>query len=100
MELKTTTNGKTIIIEISGELDATTVGEIRPKLNAIADAQPERIEVDLSRLRMVDSSGVGAIVALFKRVRAVGATFTVTGVNGQPLSIFRVLRLDKAFDIQ
>jgi anti-sigma B factor antagonist len=100
MDFKTTTNGKTVVIEISGELDATTVGELRPKLNAVADEQPEKVEVDLSRLRMVDSSGVGAIVALFKRVRAIGATFTVSGVNGQPLSIFRVLRLDKAFDIQ
>ena len=100
MDFKKTTNGHTTTIEIAGELDATTVGELRPKLNVIADELPEKVEVDLSRLRMVDSSGVGAIVALFKRVKANGAAFVVTGINGQPLSIFKVLRLDKVFDIQ
>ncbi len=100
MDFKTTTNGKTTTLEIAGELDATTVAELRPELNAIADAQPERVEVNLMGLRMVDSSGVGAIISLFKRVRANGNSFVVSGVNGQPLSIFRVLRLDKVFDIQ
>lgn len=100
MEFKKTTCGTTTIVEISGELDATTVAELRPQLNAIADEQPSRVEVDLSQLRLVDSSGVGAIIALFKRVRANGDAFAVTGVNGQPLSIFKVLRLDKVFDIQ
>jgi anti-sigma B factor antagonist len=100
MDFKKTTNGNTTTIEIAGELDATTVAELRPKLNVIADERPEKIEVDLSRLRMLDSSGVGAIVALFKRVKANGSTFVVTGINGQPLSIFKVLRLDKVFDIQ
>jgi anti-sigma B factor antagonist len=100
MDFKKTTNGHTTTIEIAGELDATTVGELRPKLNAIVEERPEKVEIDLSRLRMVDSSGVGAIVALFKRVKANGAAFVVTGINGQPLSIFKVLRLDKVFDIQ
>ena len=100
MDFTKTTNGLTTTIEIAGELDATTVGELRPKLNVIADERPEKVEVNLSRLRMVDSSGVGAIVALFKRVKANGAAFVVTGINGQPLSIFKVLRLDKVFDIQ
>lgn len=99
MDFKRTANGRTITLEISGELDATTVAELRPELNAIAEDQPERVEVNLSGLRMVDSSGVGAII-LFKRVRANGDSFVVSGVNGQPLSIFRVLRLDKVFDIQ
>jgi anti-sigma B factor antagonist len=100
MEFKRITNGNTTTIEIAGELDATTVADLRPELNAIAEELPKRVEVDLSRLRMVDSSGVGAIISLFKRVRANGDSFVVIGITGQPLSIFRVLRLDKVFDIQ
>jgi anti-sigma B factor antagonist len=100
MDFRKTTNGRAITIEIRGELDATTVAELRPELNAIAEDQPERVEVNLTGLRMVDSSGVGAIISLFKRVRANGNSFVVSGVSGQPLSIFRVLRLDKVFEIQ
>ncbi|HEY5959283.1 MAG TPA: STAS domain-containing protein [Polyangiaceae bacterium] len=100
MDIRKTIKGNTITLEIAGELDATTVAELRPELNAIADDHPERVEVDLRGLRMVDSSGVGAIISLFKRFRANGNAFVVSGVTGQPLSIFRVLRLDKVFEIQ
>jgi anti-sigma B factor antagonist len=100
MEFKKTICGTTTIVEISGELDATTVAELRPQLIAIADEMPPRVEVNLSQLSLVDSSGVGAIIALFKRIRANGDVFAVTGVTGQPLSIFKVLRLDKVFQIQ
>ena len=42
---------------------------------------------------------VGAIVSLFKRVRAAGGKFEVANLHGQPRSIFKVLRLDKVFNI-
>lgn len=43
---------------------------------------------------------MGWIVALFRLVRAEGRQFIATGVQGQPLSIFKVLRLDKVFRLQ
>ena len=53
------------------------------------------MEVDLTQLRMVDSSGIGALVSLYKRVRAQGGNVVIKGVRDQPLAIFRLLRLDK-----
>jgi anti-sigma B factor antagonist len=53
------------------------------------------VEVDLSRLRIVDSSGVGALVSLYKRLRAQGGEMVVSGLQNQPLAIFRLLRLDR-----
>ena len=44
---------------------------------------------------MVDSSGVGAIVSLYKRVRGAGGEVVVAGLRDQPLAIFRLLRLDR-----
>ena len=44
---------------------------------------------------MVDSSGIGALVSLYKRVRAQGGSVVIKGVRDQPLAIFRLLRLDK-----
>jgi anti-sigma B factor antagonist len=87
-------NGLTVL-RIEGELDAVSVTDIRTALNSIADGKPPRVEVDLSALRLIDSSGVGAIVSLFKAVRAYGGNLTTTGVRGQPLAIFRLLRLDR-----
>jgi anti-anti-sigma regulatory factor len=44
---------------------------------------------------MLDSSGVGALVALYKRIRAQGGDVVMTGLRDQPLAIFRLLRLDR-----
>jgi anti-sigma B factor antagonist len=83
------------VLRIEGELDAVSVTDIRASLSTIAEGKPPRVEVDLSALRLIDSSGVGAIVSLFKAVRAYGGSLTATGVHGQPLAIFRLLRLDR-----
>ena len=82
-------------LAIEGELDALSVSDLRTDLEKLLARHPSRIDVDLSRLRMVDSSGVGALVSLYKRARAQGGTVVVTGLRDQPLAIFRLLRLDR-----
>jgi anti-sigma B factor antagonist len=82
-------------LSIEGELDAVSVSDLRGDLEKLLARQPARIDVDLSRLRMVDSSGVGALVSLYKRARAQGGAVVVTGLRDQPLAIFRLLRLDR-----
>jgi anti-sigma B factor antagonist len=64
---------------------------VRPSISE----RPARIVVDLSRLRLIDSSGVGALVFLYKKAKEYGGVMTVQGVRDQPLSIFKLLRLDR-----
>jgi anti-sigma B factor antagonist len=82
-------------LAIEGELDAVTVADLRPAIDNLLGRRPARVDVDLSRLRMVDSSGVGALVSLYKRMRAQGGTVIVQGLRDQPLAIFKLLRLDR-----
>ncbi len=93
-----TTDGTTNI-HIGGEFDSLTALEVRAAFDDIAAQKPQRVVLDLKELTLIDSSGVGAIVSLFKRMKAVGSKFEVVNVNGQPRSIFKVLRLDKVFAI-
>ncbi|MEA2696639.1 MAG: anti-sigma factor antagonist [Myxococcales bacterium] len=83
---------------IEGVLDAVTVTEVRTSLEAVVTDQT-RIVVDLSRLRMIDSCGVGVLVALYKRARANNCSFVVTGATQQPLAILKLLNLDRVFTI-
>lgn len=86
-------------LRIRGELDALSASELRPMLDALVQDQRRNITVDLSELRMVDSSGVGALVSLYKRVRAYGGEVSFRGVTAQPLVIFKLLRLDVVFGL-
>lgn len=89
-------DGDALVLRIEGELDALSAPQIRPVIEEVLAGAPKRVTVDLSALRLVDSSGVGAIVSLFKRQRAAGGEFSIAGLAGQPLAVFRVLRLDRA----
>jgi len=91
--------GSIMVLRIRGELDALSAPELRPVLDRIVDERRLDIAVDLSELRLIDSSGVGTLVSLYKRVRAMGGTARFVGVTGQPLVIFKLLRLDIVFGL-
>lgn len=90
----------TTTLRIRGELDALSVTELRPLIESVIDDGRRDVIVDLSQLRLVDSSGVGALVSLYKRVRAAGGKVTFVGVTDQPLVIFKLLRLDVVFELE
>jgi anti-sigma B factor antagonist len=99
MNYSRTDEGDLTIIKIRGELDALSASELRPHIEQLITDQRGRVSVDLSELRMVDSSGVGALVSLYKRVRAYGGEVSFHGVTAQPLVIFKLLRLDVVFEL-
>ncbi len=92
-------DGEATVLTVRGELDALSCPELRPVLDAMVQARRRTVTVDLSGLRLIDSSGVGAMVSLYKRVRANGGEVRFVGVTAQPLVIFKLLRLDRALDL-
>jgi anti-sigma B factor antagonist len=89
--------GEETVLQIEGALDAVSAPDLRPTLDLLVSERRQKIVIDLSSLRLIDSSGVGALVALFKRIRANGGNVSVIGLRDQPLAIFRLLRLDRVF---
>jgi len=91
--------GKATVLHVRGELDALSCPELRPVLDTIVEGGWRSVTVDLSNLQLIDSSGVGAMVSLYKRIRANGGEVRFVGVTAQPLVIFKLLRLDRAFEL-
>jgi anti-sigma B factor antagonist len=97
MNYSRTDDGTTSTLRVRGELDALSSPELRPLLDQLVADKPREVVVDLSELRLIDSSGVGALVSLYKRVRAQGGHVRFCEVTAQPLVIFKLLRLDMVF---
>ena len=87
-------------LAIDGALDALTVRDIRPIIDAVVADRPRRVTVDIENLNLIDSSGVGAIVSLFKRVKANGGNVVVVGAREQPLTVLKLLKLDGVFGLR
>jgi anti-anti-sigma factor len=82
------------IIKLSGELDSTTVQTIRSQIQQALETPAKLHAVDASNLTMVDSSGIGMLVFMFKQVHATGIPFALTALSGQPAEMIRFLKID------
>ena len=95
MEFSTSTAGGIATLHIVGELDVITTLALRQSVDALVAERHPRVVVDASGLRLIDSSGVGLVVFLYKKAKEYGGVVTVQGLREQPLALFKLLRLDR-----
>lgn len=88
-----------LMIKLSGEMDAQGCSEIRPELEKIANQKQPQVTLDISQVSFIDSSGVGAIVFLFKRLKEQSRSMEIIGVQGQPKELMLLLRMDSAIPL-
>lgn len=89
-----------LVIKIHGEFDALGSSKIRPELEKVArQTEPENVFLDLTEVSFLDSSGVGAIVFLYKRLKEHSRKLKITGANGQPRELLELLRIHKAIPV-
>ncbi len=81
---------------ITGYFDAQTVLALEGDFQALVDEATGRLILDLSSVDFIDSSGIGSIVFLYKRLKAQKRDLVLEGVNGQPARLIQSLRVDKA----
>lgn len=81
-----------VLLKLPEDLDAASMEELRPTFESLARSA-EDIELDLSAVRFIDSSGVGGIVFLYKRLRAAGHNLWLTGVSSQPRRLLEYVGL-------
>jgi anti-sigma B factor antagonist len=90
---------ESITLAVRGSLDINTAPQLSEEIDRIMADKPTLVIVDMSGLDLIDSSGVAALVKLYKAVRGGGGEVTISGVRDQPLAIFKLLRMDKVFNL-
>src|SRR5262249_34574720 len=61
----------TIRVTLSGDLDLATREDLIQAIPALLDRIPKKIVIDLAGLRTLDSSGIGALVSVWKAAHPV-----------------------------
>ncbi|HEY4056858.1 MAG TPA: STAS domain-containing protein [Kofleriaceae bacterium] len=92
-------NNDATVLTVRGSLDINTAPALAEEIDKIIEAKPGKVSVDLSPLELIDSSGVAALVKLYKGIRSSGGNIGFTGAKDQPLAIFKLLRMDRVFDL-
>ena len=86
-------------LTVRGSLDINTAPQLSEEIDRIVASRPPRVVCDLSALDLIDSSGVAALVKLYKAIRSGGGAIEIVGARDQPLAIFKLLRMDKVFNL-
>jgi anti-anti-sigma factor len=86
------------VVSVSGDFDVNTVGDVKELFEALA-VQGSDVIVDLTDVRFIDSSGIGAIVFLYKRLVAQQKNMALGGVKGQPKELLDILKISQTIDV-
>ena len=68
-------------------------------MKGILGGGTRKIVLDLAGIRMMDSSGLGELVAARKAATAVGAAIRLLHVGGEVLRILDLARVSSAFEV-
>ncbi len=85
---------------ISGEIDIFNSGEMKSKLLDLINEKNVDIYIDCKKLEYLDSTALGALVAVLKNVKAYGGEMHLLGIRPNLKKLFKITNLDKVFIIE
>jgi len=80
------------------DLDAGNAADFKRDMAALVDGS-RMLVLDLSRLRFVDSSGLGAFISLLRRLNAKGGDLKLCGMSKPVRAVFELVRMHRVFEI-
>jgi anti-sigma B factor antagonist len=99
MEIAAEKIGNVAVVQIPvDELDASNAGELKHDIAPVLEANA-RMVIDLSRLRFIDSSGLGAMLSCLRQLSAKGGDLKLCGMSKQVRATFELVRMHRIFDI-
>lgn len=88
-----------VIIEIEGQLIVSNRQELKQRVLDEAEAGARKILVDFGKTGYIDSSGLGVLVSLAKRLRELGGDLRLANLNDDLQTLFGLTKLDTLFQI-
>jgi len=88
-----------LVVEVDGQLVVGNRHEFKQGILDQLEQGVRTVVVDFARSPYIDSSGLGALVSLGKRLREAGGDLRLTGLNDDLRTLFELTRLDALFPL-
>lgn len=96
MEIVQRDDGKVLVATTHAtRVDARVASDFKQQLLALVAARP-RVVLDLSEVDFIDSSGLGAMVAVLKQLDGRG-DLVIAGLRPAVMNLFKLTRMDRVF---
>jgi anti-sigma B factor antagonist len=92
-------NEKTLVNLNEERIDAHNSAELKDSLQQLLENGQTSLVVDLSSVRFIDSSGLGALLSGYKNASLRQGSLVLAGLQPRVQSMFELTRLHRVFEI-
>ncbi|WP_329090998.1 MULTISPECIES: STAS domain-containing protein [unclassified Streptosporangium] len=93
-------NPRAQVVGVGSRLDVGTVARVRPRLHEAVDSGRGDLIVDLSRLEMIDATGLGVLVGTHRRAVGAERRLILRGVPPRVMRVLAVTRLNRVLTVE
>lgn len=90
---------KTVLILQEERLDAHNSSDFRDHILKLLEQGDQHLIIDLSEVRFIDSSGLGALLSGYKNATLRSGSLLLAGLQPRVQSMFELTRLHRVFEI-
>ncbi len=98
IEVQKTASDTTLLV-LTGDLDYDTAAELFALAKDLFPGLARHLELDLSGLNFVDSSGVAALINVYNAAHDHDVSMRIVALTSYLRHLFRVTALDQVFDL-
>lgn len=95
----TTIDGTKVTVTPHQDIVASMAKDFKGELKAVLDGEVSQLTIDLGQVRMIDSSGLGVLIAAHNSLQKKGASLALIHVSADIIKLLRHMRLDKHFAV-
>ena len=99
MQIDVKKENDVVVVAVEGDLDINTSPDLRDKFEELIGQGENQYVIDLAGVPFMDSSGIAALVSLYKRVRIGAGDVKLCSIQAEVLKIFELTRLNRVFQI-
>lgn len=95
--LEAVTTPEEILIRCSGRIVSSTAGSFQTKVRSLIP-EAKSVVLDLTDVRQIDSSGLGALVSVYMSARRRGCALKLINLSQRLHELFRITKLSSVFE--
>ncbi len=99
MEIDIKESDDRVLVTVEGDIEMMTIKTFKQKLFEIGQNIDKDIEIDLSAVDYIDSSGVGVLISLLKLQKKKGKSLNINKVSSKVLNVLKLSSLSDVFNI-
>jgi len=93
------TNEQQVVFQPEGDIVAASAAELRGKLRDLVNNGARQLVIDLEKTKMVDSVGLGLLIASHNSLQKVGGQLSIVRASADILELLTTMRIHQHFSV-